>query len=160
MPDGIQNLESNSLNTATWQVANKAAYTITENKAINGGHETIYLLASGDERYPISVRIGHYPNPKGLEGAGQTNVSIKMSAYVTETGGDGVVVAKPCSATLAWSMPGMTGAPDEAGLLKMIQQLVSWVTPFTLGVPGTGAIDQLKYGLTSGMASLNHTAQA
>jgi len=144
----IINIDEVNVTTTTdpgWSPANMANFAVIDTAVVaNGGRETVFQRVAGDDIHPMTVRVGHYPQPT----ASRVNVSIKVSTYVRHLDTDvDLDEYLPCTATLAWSMPG-SAVPDSADLFGLLTNLFSWVFPTDAGVFITGNLDSLKFGVT------------
>ena len=124
----------------------------------DGTREAIYQNVAGSAEYPMTVRVGFYKNAKANDGLGSTSVSVKISSFVQKTDVDDVIWTHPAHFTLAFVMPGGTLVPDASDVQEMLGHLFSWLIPHTANVPGTEALDELKYGVTAGLLSHANTA--
>lgn len=115
--------------------------------------EATYVHTAVDERYPMTIRVGIYRKPKHPEypGIGATNFSIKMETWANEvddTSGE-ILWAAPVTATLAWTLPGLTGVVDVADLIDLLGNLYTLSFDGVDGNtdPNTNVVDKLKQGL-------------
>lgn len=115
-------------------------------------HETTYRKVTGNEEFPMSVRVGHYRNPGANDGIGQTNMSVKVQSFVQELDSDSnVVYTLPGHVVIATSMPGRSGVPDEDDLVELVGNALSWLIPIISGAVSQDALDELKFGVTTRM---------
>lgn len=145
--------DGTAVDVAALDAPTKSDYVLVDSVSETGKRESVYQKVTGSEDYPLNVRVGHYVNSKANDGEGQTNISVKISSYVEKADTDDVLYDLPCSATLAWSMPGLSGVPDASGVKELISHLFHWVQPVTLGVIQTDALDELKFGVTGNLMS-------
>jgi hypothetical protein len=142
-----------ALDIANFNYIDRTKYSLVDTAVRGNTRESVFQKIDGNPAYPQQIRVGWYFNPNG-DGSqgGVTNVSVKLSTYVQfdlETD-----VYEPASATIAWSMPGRSGVPDKATLLKMLQNLVSVVLPLDGGAVVDTALDQLEFGVTNGLFAI------
>jgi hypothetical protein len=146
----ILNLDTATVDVAAIVVPTMAQYALVDTKLLDPGRESLYQKVGGNEEYPLTVRVGHYPK-KGSDGVGQVNISVKISTFVEtvdDVSGETLRVL-PCSMTLAWSVPGTSGVPDEADLMALICMPLTWVLPVASGAFTGDALDELKFGVVN-----------
>lgn len=153
MANTVIGLDADNQDITLFSCADKTKYVLIDSKNEGNGRESLYQRADGNPEYPASVRVGHYPNPKGLDGFGLTNISFKFSTFVEYDDGVNAPVYRPCAATLAWTMPGSAGVVDNATQLKFLQNLLSFALHIDAGVVDADVLDELKYGITNSVMS-------
>lgn len=110
-----------------------------------------YVLAEGDDAFPMTARSEIRLNPNGLNGVGSTGISIRLSTRVTkidDTNGE-VLFDEPISAVLALTVPGTEGLHNVADAMMLLEAVFSLsykgVTT-TLLRPKTVVLDKFSYG--------------
>lgn len=141
-----------ALDILNFNYIDRAKYAFVDSVVKGNTRESIFQKVDGNPAYPQQIRVGWYFNPSGSSQGGVTNISIKLSTFVQfdlETD-----VYEEATATLAWSMPGRSGIPDKATVLRLLQNLVSIVLPLANGVIVDTALDQLEFGVTNGLFAI------
>jgi hypothetical protein len=129
--------------------------------SVNGANrEVVYAKTTGDESHPLTVRVGIYPKPAQNAGVGCVNVSVKIQTFAENDDDPDDVKYLPVDATLAWQMPGNSGCPDPTDMLTLLGPLFFWMVPVTAGVPQEDALDLVKFGVATGLASFTDTKSA
>lgn len=161
MTIAIKNIdEAGGLAVVALLVADKAKFNVVSQKEPkDGSFEVTYRKSDGDDDYPMTLRVGIYKNDAKSGMPAYTNISAKLTTYVEETdsSGDRIWIA-PCYQTFASSMPVPSGVPDVADYKAMAQNLISWILPLVSGVVSDLAIDELRFGVATGLASHIDTA--
>lgn len=143
--------EANAVETA-FQVAPKTAFLATTLPTDNEDKvEAIYRKTSGDDEFPMTARFGRYINRKANDGIGKTNCSFKLSTFAQKTDVDDVIWTLPEDVIISWNAPGVSGAPDPAGLVKMLQWAMSFVVPVIEAAASSVAIDEIKFGVVDNL---------
>lgn len=150
--------DSSAIAVTNFPIQDKTDYVLVDTVSVEGKREATFQKVAGDQEFPLSIRIGHYPTAKANNGIGQTNISIKLSTYVQKVDGTEVVYTLPFTATLALSAPGMSGIPDNDDVKAAIAALFSFVLPVVAGAVSTTALDELKYGVVGNL--LTHVDSA
>jgi hypothetical protein len=113
--------------------------------------ESTYQLATGDENYPLTVRVGIYLKPDANNGIGAKNISVAIHTVADEVDDttEEVLWKLPVKATLAISLPGVSGLVDTADFIDLVSNLY---TMFFSGVdgntdPNTNIADKMKFNI-------------
>jgi len=163
MTTTIKNIgDSNDVDIATWQAADKSLYVIVPSDPPKGeAREALLQKTAGDKDFPSTTRVGWYPNRAANGGVGQTNISVKTRTFVQETDAEGNVVwTLPLTVTTAISAPGNSGIPDSEDMLELIMNNASWLIQVIAGVADDAALEQLEFGVVNGLQDLTDTASA
>lgn len=121
--------------------------------------EVIFQKVTGNEKYPMTVRVGFYPKPAANDGIGQTNISVKISTFV-ESDDDDEAWVHPGTVTIASSMPGRSGVPNEADYMALLGNALTWLVPVVNGILTSGALARLKFGVVSDLNELTDSPSA
>lgn len=144
--------DSVSVDIAALSAAPKSSFALVDTvDDKNGSREAVYQKTAGDEEYPMTVRVGHYVNGKANDGVGQTNMSVKISTFVQKSDTDDVIYTLPGTVTIAMSMPGQSGIPDTADITEILGNAMSYLLPVVSGAIATSALDELKFGVVTGI---------
>jgi len=127
------------------------AFALVDTKVLDDGvsRESIYQLMSGDEEYPLIMRVGVYKNAKSNDGAGQTNVSIKIASFAQKADVDDIIWTNPEVWTLSKSAPGGNPFYDTDVDEEMVGALFTAYHHVSADVVQTTNLDELKFGVTN-----------
>lgn len=133
-----------STNVPMLDVAN---YQLLATYKVDGGWEAVYNHNGSDPLYPASLRVGIYPNVK----TNRTNFSIKITTRAVETDGAGAVILdEEASATLALSVPGVTGLFDLTTAQQLLLNLVgATYQTVSTGTPSTAVLTKWNNNIPS-----------
>lgn len=99
----------------------------------------------GDPDYPVTVRVGYYPNKDG-----GYNLSIKETTWAKAVHGDGTEEFKRVTSTYATTVPFGGATVDNADYAVLAQNMHSWVIPgVTGGIAQLESIEKLQHGLVN-----------
>lgn len=109
-----------------------------------------YVLASGDEDFPLTAQIGVYRKPTALNGRGQVVTTFGIKTYANEvddTSGE-ELWNEPVTATITVRMPGSSPTLDTADFMSLVFNLASMIYAGVDGTnnPTTTVVDKIKYG--------------
>lgn len=154
----ILNLASSvDVDIVSFLAAPKAAFKLIDTKVDGDNREAVMQRMSGEDEYPMTVRIGRYVNTKSNDGVGQTNTSIKLSTFVQKTDTDDVIWTLPANATLAFSMPGTSGIPDAGQVRELLMNLISFILPVVGGAAGEAVLEELRFGVVNNALAYGDT---
>lgn len=143
MTRSILNLGSTAIDADNFYPMPKADLVVIDTVVKpNGDREATYQLTSGNELYPLSVRVGAYPPKNGTD---LYNLSVRVNTYVSDDGGDETVY-KPGFVTIATGMP-FGYAPDLTGMMKALHHALSLILPVVAGSFVDDSLDELKFGV-------------
>lgn len=125
-----------------------------------GERETLYQQSTGDKEFPLTARVGVYPNALADNGIGRTNFSTRVASFLQKVDDGDVEWTKPCHITIAGSMPGMTAIPDNDDVEEMLSLAFSLVLPVIAGIISQAALDDLSFGITTNVAAHPNSASA
>jgi len=145
--------DSNDVDVTVFSAAPKTDFKVidTVTDPAKGSREAEYQKVTGDEEYPMTMRVGRYVNARAEDGIGRTNTSLKLSTFVQKTDVDDVIWTLPGWVTIAISMPGTSGIPDTAAVIELITNAFSWLVPVDAGVLSADALDEVKFGVVNGL---------
>jgi hypothetical protein len=149
----IQNVVQTEVATEV-STFDRTSLVLVSDTSLNEGKESVrrneYILASGDDRFPLTVRSELRLSPDGNGGLGMSSFSIRQASRMTEiddTSGE-VLMDLPVSAVLAFSIGGVSGYHSPAMIRYFLANL--WTLSFdglTAGVPKKNVLDNFKYGI-------------
>lgn len=151
--DQVQSVGITALNVAT-----KADFVLIDSKVDGDNKEATYQLAAGDPDYPLSLRVGHYVNRSANNGAGQTNISVKLSTSVSKLDGTETLWTSPASVVIATTMPGTSGVPDATDYASLLGLAFSWIIPVIAGSISEAALDELQFGVVNQLLDHENSA--
>lgn len=122
------------------------------------GRESVYQLMSGNDEYPMTVRIGVYKNAKANGGVGSTNVSVKVLNSAQKVDVDDVIWTEQESWVLAKSAPGNSPFYDPEADEEMVGLLFTIFFNLISGVVTTTNLDELKFAVTNRILEHANTA--
>lgn len=151
----LNNSDTVPVNVLGFGAAPKEAFKVIDTivDRQKGSREAEYQKVTGDEEYPMALRVGHYVNDSAEGGVGRTNVSLKLSTFLQKADEDDVIFTLPAWVTIAISMPGKSGIPDVDGTISLLTSAMSWILPIIAGEISPAALDEIKYGVVNGLAA-------